>query len=360
MVFNSTGYYSDSVYYHYIKDHIGNVCAVVNSAADTLVQSTIYYPTGVPMAQSLGPNVPLLNYTALGVQYTENFGWDVQPYLYNGKEFVEVHGLNEYDSQARWYYAPIMRTTTMDPMAESYYHISPYAWCRNNLVNVVDADGRNPIYSKDGDFLGINELGLQGEAFFMDVDDFQNGMSLEESMKRNIGIDNLSQDALSKYESHFESLSSRPDWDGIVTASEGISWAKSHIGALDNPTPDNMLYINTSLLDFGNISISDLENGIGEVSSINLFNNNNTKQAIFNPALRNTVYALGRVDVLLLDLMGHVKIVDKGDGATDYDWNRGGGLKRSIAITLERLRANVSDQHGFKTFYYGVGKIRTK
>ncbi len=58
--------------------------------------------------------------------------------------------------------------------------------------------------------------------------------------------------------------------------------------------------------------------------------------------------------------MGHVKVVEIGDGATDYDWNRGGGLKRSIAITLERLRANVSDQHGFKTFYYGVGKIRTK
>lgn len=48
------------------------------------------------------------------------------------------------------------------------------------------------------------------------------------------------------------------------------------------------------------------------------------------------------------------------DGATDYDWNRGGGLKRIIAITIERLRANVSDQHGFKTFYYGVGTVRTK
>lgn len=77
-------------------------------------------------------------------------------------------------------------------------------------------------------------------------------------------------------------------------------------------------------------------------------------------ALRNTVYALGRIDVLLLDLMGHVKVVEIGDGATDYDWNKGGGLKRNIAITLERLRANVSDQHGFKTFYYGIGTIRTK
>ena len=142
-IFNSIGYFADSTYYHYIQDHLGNNCAVVHSVADTLVQSTIYYASGVPMAQSLGPNVPLLNYTALGVQYTENFGWDVQPYLYNGKEFVEVHGLNEYDSQARWYYAPIMRTTTMDPLAEKYYHISPYAWCANNPVNVIDPNGRD-------------------------------------------------------------------------------------------------------------------------------------------------------------------------------------------------------------------------
>ena len=27
-IFNSIGYYSDSTYYHYIKDHLGNICAV--------------------------------------------------------------------------------------------------------------------------------------------------------------------------------------------------------------------------------------------------------------------------------------------------------------------------------------------
>ena len=85
------------------------------------MQSTKYYASGVPMAESTGR--------------------DEQPYLYNGKEFIEAHGLNEYDSQARMYYAPIMRTTTIDPMCESYYHISPYAWCGNNPVNVIDPFG---------------------------------------------------------------------------------------------------------------------------------------------------------------------------------------------------------------------------
>lgn len=144
-----------NVYYHYVKDHLGNICAVVNSTADTLVQSTIYYPSGVPMAQNLGPNVTPSYYNALGLQYTKNFGRDEQPYLYNGKEFIEAHGLNEYDSQARMYYAPIMRTTTMDPLAEKYYHISPYAWCGNNPIGFVDLDGKNVyLFDSVGNYTG--------------------------------------------------------------------------------------------------------------------------------------------------------------------------------------------------------------
>jgi hypothetical protein len=53
-----------------------------------------------------------------------------------------MHGLDEYDSEARWYYPAIMRTTTIDPLAEKYYEMSPYAWCGNNPVKFVDMDGR--------------------------------------------------------------------------------------------------------------------------------------------------------------------------------------------------------------------------
>ena len=140
-IHNSIGYNADGIYYHYIKDHLRNICAVVRSSDNTPVQRTTYYASGVPMAENLGPDVPPSLYHAMGVQYTENFGRDEQPYLYNGKEFLEVHGLNEYDSQARMYYATIMRTTTIDPYAENYYHISPYAWCGNNPICNVDVTG---------------------------------------------------------------------------------------------------------------------------------------------------------------------------------------------------------------------------
>ena len=38
------------------------------------------------------------------------------------------------------------RWTTIDPLAEKYYSISPYAFCNNNPVNFVDPDGRDGIY----------------------------------------------------------------------------------------------------------------------------------------------------------------------------------------------------------------------
>ena len=94
-------------HYYYHQDHLGNICAVWDATHDSIVQQTLYYASGLPVSVSTGQ--------------------DVQPYKYNGKEYVEMHGLDEYDSKARWYYPAICRTTTMDPLAEKYYPTSPYA-----------------------------------------------------------------------------------------------------------------------------------------------------------------------------------------------------------------------------------------
>ena len=78
-------------------------------------------------------------------------GADVLNHLYNGKELDRMHGLNLYDYSARQYDAAIGQFTSMDPLCEKYYHISPYAYCAGNPVNAVDPDGREWFYySKDG------------------------------------------------------------------------------------------------------------------------------------------------------------------------------------------------------------------
>ena len=144
------------IYSYYRKDHLGNNREVWRASYKwgntthpaATVQRTEYYPSGLPWQSNSGDNP------------------GSQPYKYGGKEFVEMHGLDEYDSEARWYYPAIMRTTTPDPLAEMYYDISPYAWCANNPVRFVDPDGRFPVWAVVGAAL---DYGLQV------YDNYQNG-----------------------------------------------------------------------------------------------------------------------------------------------------------------------------------------
>jgi RHS repeat-associated protein len=86
-----------------------------------IVQNNHYYPFGLTMGISTGQGV--------------------QPYKYTGKELDMEHGLMQYDYEARQYDPAIGRFTTMDPLAEKYYSISPYAYCGNNPIRYIDPTG---------------------------------------------------------------------------------------------------------------------------------------------------------------------------------------------------------------------------
>ena len=68
----------------------------------------------------------------------QSIGRGKQPYLYNGKELLEAHGLNTYDYGFRGYYAPIGRFTSIDPLAEQTPWQSPYVYANNNFINNID------------------------------------------------------------------------------------------------------------------------------------------------------------------------------------------------------------------------------
>ncbi|MBD8388704.1 RHS repeat domain-containing protein [Dysgonomonas sp. BGC7] len=108
-------------YHFYITDHLGNN-RLVAKADGTVVQKNHYYP--------------------FGMEFAENSGDSDQPYKYNGKELDKMHGLNMYDYSARYYEPAIGRFITVDPLAEKYYSISPYAYVANNPIKFVDTDGR--------------------------------------------------------------------------------------------------------------------------------------------------------------------------------------------------------------------------
>ena len=71
----------------------------------------------------------------------------MQPFKYSGKEIETRHGIGWYDFGARRYDHDVARWTTMDPLSEKYYSVSPYAFCNNNPVNFVDPDGMAWYYN---------------------------------------------------------------------------------------------------------------------------------------------------------------------------------------------------------------------
>lgn len=240
--------------------------------------------------------------------------------------------------------------------ANAFPWVSPYAYCLGNPVKFIDPEGQNPIYDIQGNFLGTDNMGLQGFYFVMDKEKFTQGMSNIDAGNYAI-LGAIPRDFEIRINEHYNNLLNRPDYDGFVTVGEGVRWAKSHPNALKNPTPDNMLYIDASQLDFGDLSTSDFPR-VGVSTPQNLFSNQTILESVSNPKLMATVYALGRVNMILTNRdKGTVKIVN--DIATDYDWNVGGGSKRNTFIQINNTIFGINPEiHGFKVFYYGVGTLR--
>jgi RHS repeat-associated protein len=96
-----------------------------NSAALQVLQTNDYYPFGATFnSYSRENSVP-------------------QNFLYQEKEWQQDLSLNLYDFEWRQYDPFTVRTTTMDPHADSYPSLSPYSWAANNPISIIDPDGRD-------------------------------------------------------------------------------------------------------------------------------------------------------------------------------------------------------------------------
>jgi len=152
------GYIEGGMYHYYMTDHLGNNRVVVN-ASGTVIQRNHYYPFGTAFAENT-------------VDEQKK-----QPYKYNGKELDQMHGLNLYDYSARYYESAVGRFTSMDPLAEKYYSISPYVYVANNPLKYIDPNGEDIwIFYKDDDgneqywvFNGKNQKDAPDNAYVNNV-----------------------------------------------------------------------------------------------------------------------------------------------------------------------------------------------
>ena len=111
-------------YYYHLKDHLGNVRAVVSPTVTNsleVVQTTDYYPFGM----SISKNSTTTPYNK---------------YKYNGKEEQEMPG-KWLDYGVRMYDAQLGRWHSVDRFAEKYHTMTPYQYAANNPIKYVDING---------------------------------------------------------------------------------------------------------------------------------------------------------------------------------------------------------------------------
>ena len=118
-------------YRFYVTDHQGNIRAVTD-ATGTILRTNHYDPYGEEVLPVLTSAIDLPVSTA-GTNAASR-------YMYGAKEWDA--DLSLYDFSAR-YYTPsgAASFTTMDPLCEKYYSISPYAYCAGNPMRYIDPSG---------------------------------------------------------------------------------------------------------------------------------------------------------------------------------------------------------------------------
>lgn len=125
---------------YFLHDHLGNIRTVIDEQ-NTVLECNHYYPFGTPQGSSLNS----------------------QPYKFGGKELDRMNGLDIYDFEARQYDSLLGRFTTIDPLCEKYYDISPYAYCAGNPILYTDPTGEKITiagveYTPNMEYSGINNF----------------------------------------------------------------------------------------------------------------------------------------------------------------------------------------------------------
>ena len=306
---------ADSKYHYYLQDHQGNNRVVIDQNG-TVEETNHYYPFGGVFASISS----------------------VQPYKYNGKELDTKKGLNWYDYGARHYDAAIGRFATVDPMGEEDSQTSLYSYCLNNPVNFIDPSGclTSPIYDRDGNLLGTDDEGLQGEAIIMDKSNFKQNMSHEEALSHNLGYSGLVDDeARSRYVTSFTGLKDRPDYDGYLTKAEADAWWRGKSG--------KPLFVDQSKIELHGVNTSSFER-----------KNPISKNFIWG--LTNTGKTYGTLKMTLIDaekgkvFIGFEKYMDI------YDFNMDGRPFRDFATWVGRP-GKANDGKDFLIHGYGYAIV---
>ncbi len=123
--------------------------------------NAIEYAYGGNGNVTYGNNRNHAGYYAYGLPVQGSDVKDSDPYLYSGKEFYSLRGVNLYDFNARTYAPDIARFMQPDPNADDYHWLSPYSYCGGDPINFVDPTGKNIAILIENGLIGHLALLIQ-------------------------------------------------------------------------------------------------------------------------------------------------------------------------------------------------------
>jgi RHS repeat-associated protein len=123
---------------YFLQDHLGNTRVTfadvdnngVINGNNEIVQENHYYAFGMNM-QGAWNNMSVS-------------GSPKNNYQYNGKEWNQELGLNDYG--ARWYDPAVGRWSNIDPISDKYSNLSNYTYVANNPIKAIDPDGKRILF----------------------------------------------------------------------------------------------------------------------------------------------------------------------------------------------------------------------
>ena len=115
---------TDEPTFYYHTDHLGSATLVTDDYAQ-IAEQIAYLPYGEDW-----------------IDMRHYFG---SAYKFNGKEKDDETGYSYYG--ARYYTDRLSIWLSVDPLADKYPHLSPYAYCANNPILYVDPDGKEKVIS---------------------------------------------------------------------------------------------------------------------------------------------------------------------------------------------------------------------
>ena len=280
------------VFYQF--DHLGNTRLAYRSLGGTrqVLHTADYYPFGKPLRTWSYSASQALRYQSTGhVERSE----------------IPHQGIGKRDRES-----DAGRFLSVDPLGAKYAALSPYNYVMGNPISLIDPDGRStsPIYNKEGEFLGTDDQGLQGDAIVMDEIHFEQGMAHNEAKAYDVGSSSLSEEQKAKMNEHYAGLPDRPDYNGVLTFYEAIKWYNKGTG--------EALYIDVSKLNFMSSELTVTDFGDKNVLRVNFFYKHK-KDVLNRPASDiNLAGVFGEITLNLLNKNGSISLVkNRETGAID-------------------------------------------